>query len=110
MLMQLQGRTHTVVSAIAVFYQGQSCVKALETRVYMRPLDAAMIAAYVETGEPLDKAGAYAIQGVGSLLIERIEGCYFNVVGMSMVLLDQLCSRVGVSGILGREVAIKEVK
>lgn len=91
MLSRLQGQTHSVFSAIAVFYQGQLQVEALETRVKMRALCETEIRAYIHTGEPMDKAGSYAIQGVGSVLIESIEGCYFNVVGMSMILLDQLC-------------------
>jgi septum formation protein len=91
MLSRLQGRAHSVFSAIAVFHQGQVQVEALETRVNMRPLSPEEIKTYIATGEPMDKAGSYAIQGVGSLLIDSIDGCYFNVVGMSMVLLDQLC-------------------
>ena len=55
------------------------------------------IHSYIATGEPMDKAGAYAIQGYGSLLVERVDGCYFNVVGMSMFLLNRLIGRFGFS-------------
>lgn len=71
--------------------------EALTTTVYMRPLSDAEIHAYIATGEPLDKAGAYAIQGYGSTLIERVDGCYFNVVGLSLYLLDRLFGQLGQS-------------
>lgn len=100
MLTRLQGKKHQVVSAIAVFYQGQSVVDALATDVWMRAFSPESVQRYVATGEPLDKAGAYAIQDVGSLLVERIEGCYFNVVGMSLVLLAQVLERLGLRLIL----------
>lgn len=97
MLLALQGRQHTVYSAISVFYQGKSTCEAWATLVRMRPLTEAQCWQYVQTGEPMDKAGSYAIQGIGSTLIERIEGCYFNVVGMSLTLLDKLTAQLGVS-------------
>ncbi len=103
MLSKLQGSVHSVFSAIAVFYQGQLYLDALETRVKMRALSQADIQQYIATGEPLDKAGAYAIQGYGSVLIEWIEGCYFNVVGMSLILLDKLCREAGVSLVFPQE-------
>ncbi len=96
MLNRLQGNRHSVFSAIAVFYQGQEKVDALETAVTMRPLSDTSIWDYIRTGEPMDKAGAYAIQGYGSLLVQEIEGCYFNVVGLSLVLLDQLTQSLGI--------------
>lgn len=95
MLSQLQGSEHTVFSAIAVYYQGQKRIDALDTKVLMKPLTPEAVWRYIDTGEPMDKAGAYAIQGYGSVLIERIEGCYFNVVGMSLYLLDRLCQELG---------------
>lgn len=100
MLSRLQGTRHSVLSAIAVFYQGQMQVDVFETTVFMRPLTPNQIWQYIETQEPMDKAGSYAIQGIGSLLVQRIEGCYFNVVGMSLVLLDRLCQAVGVRLVL----------
>lgn len=95
MLSKLQGSIHLVFSGIAVFYNGEVQADALKTKVRMRPLSPEEIWRYIETNEPMDKAGAYAIQGYGSVLIEWIEGCYFNVVGMSMFLLDTLCRKLG---------------
>jgi len=66
------------------------------TEVKFRSLTAEEIAAYVATGEPLDKAGAYGIQDKGALLVERIQGCYFNVVGLPLVKLAGLLARCGV--------------
>ncbi|BCJ85071.1 Maf family protein [Effusibacillus dendaii] len=92
MLKQLQGRVHTVYSGVAVIdaKTGQQAVGHRATRVHMRPLSDAEIEAYVKTGEPLDKAGSYAIQGIGSTLVERIEGDYFTVVGLPMELLASM--------------------
>jgi len=65
------------------------------TRVRFAPLSAEDIAEYVATGEPLDKAGAYAVQGIGGRLIERIDGCYFNVVGLPLARLGRMLSELG---------------
>jgi septum formation protein len=101
MLGQLQSSVHTVYSGIAVVWQGQVHCDVLATQVWMKPLYPEEIERYIDTGEPMDKAGAYAIQGVGSLFIEKIDGCYFNVMGMSMVLLEQLMQRHGLSLLRG---------
>jgi len=83
MLARLAGRWHTVHTAVAVTAPGRREAAGIEsTEVRFRPLDAAAIAAYVATGEPLDKAGAYGIQGFGAALVEEIRGCYFNVMGL----------------------------
>lgn len=101
MLDILQGNTHTVYSGITMFHPNESperppfASEALATHVVMRALSSDEIHAYIETGEPMDKAGAYAIQGYGSTLINRIDGCYFNVVGMSLFLLNQLFRQLG---------------
>jgi septum formation protein len=82
MLELLSGRTHAVLTGIAVV-TGTKVVRGLEiTQVMFNQLDDAEIAQYILTGEPLDKAGAYAIQGYAARWIPRIEGCYFNVVGL----------------------------
>ncbi|HEX5830379.1 MAG TPA: Maf family protein [Gemmatimonadaceae bacterium] len=96
MLTALAGRTHTVFTAIAVARAGR-VESAVETvAVAFRPLTAAEIDAYVATGEPLDKAGAYGIQGYGATIVERIDGDYFAVMGISLVRLVELFARVGV--------------
>ena len=96
MLAELSGRTHSVWSGVAVVHQGQWLVDAVETRVTLAKLTAEQIRRYVATGEPLDKAGAYAVQGRGALFVERLEGCYFNVVGLPLRALSRLLSQAGV--------------
>lgn len=100
MLERLQGRTHQVYSGLAVVEVegGSPARKAVGhrvTKVTMRPADREEIEWYVGTGEPLDKAGAYGIQDLGVLFVDRIEGCYTNVVGMSVPLLLQLTKQLG---------------
>ncbi len=97
MLRELAGREHRVVTAVVVTdpRTGASHGATVETKVFFRPLSDRAIRDYVATGEPADKAGAYAVQGVGSLLVERIEGDYFNVVGLPLVCLAELCGRFG---------------
>ncbi len=82
MLRLLSGRTHQVITGICLAASGFERVEAEMTQVSFSPLSEAEIAAYVSTGEPMDKAGAYAIQGIASRWAQRIEGCYFNVVGL----------------------------
>jgi len=86
MLKKLQGREHTVYTGVAMAFiaAGNTAREYFmeKTRVFIRELTSDEIASYVETGEPLDKAGAYAIQGRGSLLVEKIDGDYNNVVGL----------------------------
>lgn len=86
MLSRLSGRTHSVVSAYALVdcVTGDELVRAVETDVTFRPLTDDDIDAYVATDEPLDKAGAYGIQGRGAVLVERIDGDYFTVVGLPL--------------------------
>ena len=82
MLTLLAGRTHEVITGFAIRHPGGEIDDAERTRVRFSPLSPAEIRDYVATGEPLDKAGAYAIQGRASKYIEGVEGCYFNVVGL----------------------------
>jgi septum formation protein len=98
-LLRLAGRTHQVITGVAVVEAetGRAEVAVAVTQVRMRAFDAAEAAAYVATGEPLDKAGAYAIQGRGALLVEGIEGDYSNVVGLPLIMLATLLRRFGVS-------------
>jgi septum formation protein len=92
MLARLAGHTHTVVSAVAMQCRelGHDQAGWQSTRVRFRDLSSAEIRRYVATGEPLDKAGAYGIQGWGALLVEGIEGCYFNVMGLPLQTLREL--------------------
>jgi MAF protein len=90
MLRMLSGRTHRVITGVALVTAAQTEVAAEVTAVRFLTLSDAEIAAYVATGEPLDKAGAYAIQGRAARWIPRIEGCYFNVVGLPIALVSTL--------------------
>jgi septum formation protein len=93
MLGELQGRTHAVLTAVAVAQDGK-LEQALDvSRVTFRPIDRATLEAYVATGEPLDKAGAYAIQGLGAPLIERVEGDFFGVMGLPLRLALDLLAK-----------------
>ena len=82
MLRALSGQTHSVLTGSSLYYGKQTTVFTTETLVTFYPLSDAEIEAYLDTGEPFDKAGAYGIQGKGSLLVKEIEGDYFNVVGL----------------------------
>jgi septum formation protein len=82
MLRLLSGRDHEVITGICLRSAGQSIVDAERTTVRFSELTDDEIDVYVQSGEPMDKAGAYAIQGLASRFIERIDGCYFNVVGL----------------------------
>jgi nucleoside triphosphate pyrophosphatase len=82
MLEALAGRGHEVMTGICLAWDGEPIVDVETTRVYFAPMSDAEIEGYVASGEPMDKAGAYAIQGLASKFIERIEGDYFNVVGL----------------------------
>ena len=91
MLLLLSGRTHQVVTGVAVVWGPASVEIAAEmTQVTMRTLSPQEVAGYVATGEPMDKAGAYAIQGYAGRWIPRIHGCYFNVVGLPLALVASL--------------------
>ncbi|AKX93289.1 septum formation protein Maf [Moorella thermoacetica] len=98
MLAFLSGRTHTVYTGVAVVQapRGPEGVTHARTAVTFRHLTPDQIEAYVATGEPLDKAGAYGIQGRGALLVAGIEGDYFNVVGLPLVQVEELLAIFGV--------------
>ncbi len=99
MLALLSGNRHRVISGLAVMdaETKRTLTGAAVTSVWFRDLHAEEILAYVSTGEPLDKAGAYGIQGKGALLVTRIEGCYFNVVGLPLSLLGSMLREFGIS-------------
>ena len=90
MLSRLSGRHHTVYTGVTVC-RGEEVLTAHEaTRVHFRPLTQREIEAYISTGEPMDKAGSYGIQGYGSMLVAGISGDYFNVVGLPIGKLSQI--------------------
>jgi septum formation protein len=97
MLRALRGRTHEVVTGVALVEapEGREETAAVITRVTMTNATDEALAAYVATGEPLDKAGAYAVQGAGSRIVERIDGCYTNVVGLPVETTRRLLRRWG---------------
>jgi septum formation protein len=86
MLALLSGREHEVITGVCLRTETQIIVDAATTRVRFVPLTEDELAAYAASGEPMDKAGGYAIQGLASKFIDRIEGCYFNVVGLPVAL------------------------
>ncbi len=96
MLTWLSGRCHQVITAICIRTQRGYEVEDETTRVYFRHLSEEEIRAYVASGEPADKAGAYGIQGRGGLLVQRIEGCYFNVVGLPLSRLYLMLKKHGI--------------
>ena len=104
MLRRLSGREHLVLTGFSVlhFERGKGEQDAAETVVRMKPLTSAEIEWYVKTGEPFDKAGGYAIQGIGSYMIQSIQGSYTNVVGLPLCELIQMLSRLGAIAISER--------
>ena len=98
MLTELSGRKHKVLTGVAVSFDGRQLAEVCETEVIFRTLTAAEIAEYVATGEPLDKAGAYGIQGRGAVFVEKINGCYNNVVGLPLTRLHLMLAKLGVDG------------
>jgi len=98
MLCQLQGQVHQVITGLAVIdTQSGRCLTGYErTQVELAPLTPQEIKWYISTGEPMDKAGAYAIQGFGGILIKRISGCYHNVVGLPIHRLWVMLKQMGI--------------
>uniref|UniRef100_A0A7V5CST2 dTTP/UTP pyrophosphatase n=1 Tax=Acidobacterium capsulatum TaxID=33075 RepID=A0A7V5CST2_9BACT len=98
MLRLLAGATHTVITGVALLQGGHVETAAEVTYVTMRTLSEAEIASYIQTGEPRDKAGAYAIQGYAARWIPRIHGCYFNVVGLPLALVTAMLEGIMAKG------------
>jgi septum formation protein len=95
MLGQLSGRGHKVITAVALWRGGEVLERCDVTRVWFRKLNAEIISAYVATGEPLDKAGSYGVQGYGGVLIDRIDGDFFSVMGLPIRLVTDLLALAG---------------
>jgi septum formation protein len=96
MLRRLSGRTHEVCTAMAVARGDRIESEVVRVQVRFRALDDETIVRYVDTGEPMDKAGAYGIQGFGATIVEHIEGDYFAVMGLSLTTVVRLAARFGV--------------
>jgi septum formation protein len=97
MIRRLSGRTHQVLTAAALRYRDRTDVEVSVSKVTLRRLGAAEIERYVATGEPLDKAGAYALQGRAAAFVSRLEGSYTGVVGLPLFETAALLARVGVT-------------
>ncbi len=95
MLRMLNGREHSVLTGIALVEGTRSCVAVERTEVRFRFISESALQAYVDTGEGDDKAGGYAIQGQGALLVESISGCFYNVVGLPLGRLSTLLAQWG---------------
>lgn len=100
-LRRLYDHTHLVVTGLAVHYHGECRCDAECTEVTFGDLTPAEEDVYMDKARVMDKAGSYAIQGVGGVLVRRISGDYFNVVGMPLNLLDRLLKECGLPGLLG---------
>ena len=97
MLTALQGRSHTVCTGVTVRQGAHVLTRSCATDVSFRSASEEELRRYIATGEPLDKAGAYGIQGKGSLLVERLDGDYFNVMGLPVLLLSQMLAEFGIT-------------
>ena len=96
MLARLSGREHSVLTAVCIACDGATQVALVETAVIFGVLDQATVEAYLDSGEPFDKAGAYGIQGLGGALVSEIRGSYSNVVGLPLAETRQLLAAHGV--------------
>ncbi len=99
MLEAISGKYHNVITGFSIIDTGKNKTlsRSVETKVYIRKLTLVEIDAYVKSGEPLDKAGAYAIQGLGSIFVEKIEGDYYNVVGLPLSALTEALKEFGIN-------------
>lgn len=98
MLRSLSGRAHEVFTGVAVLHRrsGRTLTHVEKTLVFMRPIAEEELDWYVQSGEPFDKAGGYGIQGRAAVFVERLEGCYFNVVGLPLAALWQMLRELGI--------------
>ncbi len=95
MLRRLSGRAHVVMTGVAVAWRGRTSSGVEEVGVTFRALSDDEIRRYVQTGEPMDKAGAYGIQGFGATIVDRVDGDYFAVMGLPLNRLVRLCRALG---------------
>lgn len=97
MLRTLSGRWHQVFTGLALLHRAKAITTYEMTRVHFRPLSDREIDAYLRTGEPMDKAGAYGIQGLGAIFVDRIEGCFYNVMGLPVPRFALLLKEYGIN-------------
>lgn len=97
MLSALSGREHHVYTGVTVLLEGRAVTEHEQTAVTFRALEPGEIRGYIATGEPMDKAGAYGVQGRGALLVERLEGDFFNVMGLPVLRLARMLEKFGIS-------------
>ncbi|WP_298609210.1 nucleoside triphosphate pyrophosphatase [uncultured Thiothrix sp.] len=96
MLLSMSGRAHTIYSAVALYHQNAYELAVSESKVWFRMMTEAEVEAYWQHGEPHDKAGAYAIQGLGAIFVERLEGSYSGVMGLPLFETAQLLAKAGI--------------
>lgn len=97
MLSALEGRHHTVCTGVTVRQDDRVLTRAQSTQVWFREATTEELKNYIRSGEPMDKAGAYGVQGLGALLVERIDGDFFNVMGLPVLLLSRMLAEFGVT-------------
>lgn len=99
MLKMLSGKSHRAITGFTIIdtASDKTLSEAVETKVYIKKLTLSEIDSYVKSGEPLDKAGAYAIQGLGAVIVEKLEGDYFNVIGLPLAALAESLKKFGVN-------------
>ncbi len=97
MLTALAGRRHTVCTGVTLRQGDRMLTRSAATDVYFRPATEAELRAYIAGGEPMDKAGAYGVQGQGALLVERIDGDFFNVMGLPVLLVSRMLQEFGIT-------------
>jgi len=96
MLQTLSGNVHQVITGVSILYKGETYYELSTTKVYFKKLSAAEIDFYLDHEEYADKAGAYGIQGKASVFVEKIDGCYFNVVGFPVNLFYHMLKKIGI--------------
>lgn len=96
MLTLLQGRGHVVCTGVSVWGDGRTVTESESTEVFFRPAGQEELVAYIRSGEPMDKAGAYGVQGLGALLVEGIRGDFYNVMGLPVLRLSRILGRFGI--------------
>lgn len=101
MLRRLSGRGHKVMTGLSVWHKGEMQQRVVVTDVRFCPISEQEIAAYIATGEPMDKAGAYGIQGYGAIFVEQLDGDYFSVMGLPLCPLAEMLKACGISILKG---------